>query len=235
MTQRGRGALAEFLGTGLLVAAIVGSGIAAQRLSPGTVGIELLENALATAGALYALITVLGPISGAHLNPVVTLASRWFGDISSSDAVAYVAAQCGGAVCGAVAANAMFGVPSLEWSVHHRASAPHVVAEALATFGLVLVIFGLTRSGRGLRVAACVAAYIFAAYWFTSSTSFANPAVAIGRMFSNTFSGISPSSAPAFIVAELVGGAVGTACVVALFPRVAASTREPLESSREAV
>lgn len=222
MGRLGRPVAAEFIGTGLLVTAIVGSGIAAQRLSPGNVGLELLENALVTAGALYALITVLGPVSGAHLNPVVSLVSRWFGDLGTDAAAAYVLAQCAGAVCGSIAANAMFGAPAVAWSTHHRASVPHLLAEVLATFGLVLVVFGLLRRGRGASVAACVAAYIFAAYWFTSSTSFANPAVAIGRMFTNTFSGIAPSSAPGFISFQLIGGAVGAACVRFLFPSVSA-------------
>jgi len=198
--------------------AIVGSGIAAQRLSPGNVGIELLENALVTAGALYAIISALGPVSGAHLNPVVSLVSRWFGDLTNAATAAYVVAQCAGAVFGSIVANTMFGARAVAWSTHNRASVPHLLAEVLATFGLVLIVFGLLRSGRGASVAACVAAYIFAAYWFTSSTSFANPAVAIGRMFTNTFSGIAPSSAPGFISFQLIGGGLGAACVLFLFP-----------------
>jgi arsenate reductase len=214
-----RQALAEFVGTGFLVAAVVGSGIAAQRLSPREVGLELLENTAATAAALVAIIFAVGPVSGAHLNPVVTLVDRVFGGLRTRAVVVYVLAQFAGGTAGAVVANTMFGLPAVTLSVHHRASGPHLFAEAVATFGLVLVVFGVVRAGRGAIVPFAVGAYIAAAYWFTSSTSFANPAVAFARMLSNTFAGIAPGSVPGFVALELVGGALGAACIAALYPR----------------
>jgi arsenate reductase len=222
----GRRVLAEFLGTGLLVAAVVGSGIAATRLSPGDVGLELLENTAATVGALVALILALGPVSGAHFNPVVTLADRFFGGLSTIDAAAYTAAQTVGAACGSVLANAMFALPTLEASTKVRSSGPLWLAEVVATFGLVLVIFGVVRSGRAAAAPFAVGAYIGGAYFFTSSTSFANPAVTIGRMFSNTFAGIKPSSAPAFIAAQIGGGALAVAAIKVLYPHMAASAAD---------
>jgi glycerol uptake facilitator-like aquaporin len=218
-----RRALAEFLGTGLLVTVVVGSGIAAARLSPHDVGIELLENAAATAAGLFALILMLGPVSGAHFNPVVSAADAWLGRRSGGlrpgELLVYIAAQVSGAVAGAVLANLMFGMAAASWS-HKSRSAGHLwLAEAVATGGLVLLIFALARSGQSARAPAAVGAYIGAAYWFTSSTSFANPAVTAGRMFSNSFAGISPSSAPAFIGFQAVGLVAGVVLVIALYPR----------------
>jgi len=216
----GRRLLAEFLGTGLLVAAVIGSGIAAAKLSPGNVGLDLFENAAATAGALVALILAFGPVSGGHFNPVVTLADRVFGGVSSADAAGYIVAQVAGALGGALLANAMFALPVFEASTKVRSSGPLWLSEAVATFGLVVVIFAVVRSGRGSIVPFAVAAYIGGAYFFTSSTSFANPAVTIGRTISDSFAGIKPSSAPMFIVLQLVGGAVAVATVRVLYPDI---------------
>jgi len=213
--------LGELLGTALLVAAVVGSGIAAVRLSPGNVGLELLENAAATAGALIAIILAVGPVSGAHLNPVVTLVDRLFGGINTRTAVGYIAAQFVGGWAGAVIANLMFSRAAIEISVKVRSSGGVWLAETVATFGLILVIFGVARSGRASAAPFAVGAFIGGAYFFTSSTSFANPAVTFARMFSNSFSGIRPSSAPAFMVAELVGAALAAAAVRFLYPTVA--------------
>ncbi len=219
----GRRLLAEFLGSGLLVAAVVGSGIAAARLSPGNVGLELLENTAATVGALVALILAFGPVSGAHFNPVVTLADRLFGGIATSDAAGYIVAQVGGALGGALLANAMFALPTFEASTKTRSAGPLWLAEVVATFGLVVVIFAVVRSGRATAAPFAVGAYIGGAYFFTSSTSFANPAVTIGRTITDTFAGIRPSSAPAFIVMQLLGGALAVAAVRVLYPHVAES------------
>ncbi len=214
--------VAEFVGTGLLVAVVVGSGIMASRLSPDDVGLQLLENSLATALGVAVLILVLGPVSGAHFNPVVSIvdavASLGKG-LTLCHAVGYVLAQIGGAICGALLANVMFGVPAAI-ATTDRLSLGTVVGEVVATAGLILVILGLSRTGRPAVIAAAVGAYIGAAYWFTSSTSFANPAVTIGRIFSDTFAGIAPTSALAFVGAQLVGGAIGLALAIALFPRL---------------
>ena len=222
----GRRLLAELLGTGLLVAAVVGSGIAAARLSPGNVGLELLENTTATVGALVALILALGPVSGAHFNPVVTLADRWFGGISTLDAGGYIAAQVVGALGGALLANAMFALPTFEASTRTRSSGPLWLGELVATFGLVVVVFGVVRSGRASAAPFAVGAYIGGAYFFTSSTSFANPAVTIGRTISNTFAGIRPSSAPGFIAMQVVGGALAVGAVRILYPRMSDSAAD---------
>lgn len=211
-----RPALAEFVGTGLLLIAVVGSGIAAQRLSPGDAGLQLLENSTATATALVAILLALGPISGAHLNPVVTLADRLFGGLSWSAAVTYWAAQVLGGVSGTVVANLMFALPAVEVSTKVRSGGSLWLGEVVATFGLLVVILGVMRSGRTTTVPFAVAAYIAGAYWFTSSTSFANPAVTVGRTLSDTLAGISPSSAPAFIAAQLLGAALAIATVRAL-------------------
>jgi len=218
-----RKSLAELVGTALLVAAVIGSGIAAQRLSPSDVGLQLFENTAATAAALVAIILALGAVSGAHLNPVVTLADRVLGGLSNGEAVVYVISQVLGGALGAMVANLMFGEAAVTWSTHHRATGAHFLGEVVATFGLVLVVFGVVRSGRAAAAPFAVAAYIAAAYWFTSSTSFANPAVTFARTLSNTFAGIAPSSAPAFVAAQLVGGVLGLACVVALYPGIAAA------------
>ena len=221
----GRRLLAELLGTGLLVAAVVGSGIAAARLSPGNLGLELLENAAATAGALVALILALGPVSGAHFNPVVTLADRVLGGTSSVDAAAYIAVQVAGALGGSLLANAMFALPTLEASTRTRSSGPLWLAEVVATFGLVLIVLGVVRSGRAGLAPLAVGAYIGGAYFFTSSTSFANPAVTIGRTVTDSFAGIRPASAPAFVAAQLGGGALAVAATRILYPRVEEAAR----------
>ena len=210
--------LAELLGTGLLVAAVIGSGIAAARLSPGDIGLELLENTAATAGALVALILAFGPVSGAHFNPVVTVVDRLLGGISTRDALGYIPAQITGALGGALVANAMFALPTLETSTKTRSAGPLWLAEVVASFGLVVVIFGVVRSGRPSAAPFAVGAYIGSAYFFTSSTSFANPAVTIGRTISDTFAGIRPSSAPMFILMQLVGGFLAAAAVRLLYP-----------------
>jgi glycerol uptake facilitator-like aquaporin len=210
--------LAEFLGTALLVTAVVGSGIAATALSPNDVGLELLENAAATAVALYVLILMFGKISGAHFNPVVTFVDCALGGTRLRDACAYVPAQVAGAIGGAVLANAMYSLKLVTISTHNRGSGAHWLSETVATLGLLLTIFALTRSERGYLAASAVGAYIGGAYWFTSSTSFANPAVAVGRIFSNTFAGIAPSAVPGFVAAEIVGGVVAFALIKVFYP-----------------
>jgi arsenate reductase len=209
---------AELLGSAFLAAIVIGSGIAAQRLSPADVGLQLLENSSVTAFGLFAIILMFGPVSGAHFNPVVSFADAAFGGLSWRDALAYLPAQVAGCVAGAVGANLMFGDAAVSISVKHRASGPHALSEVIATAGLILVIFALARSGRLGSAPAAVGAYIGAAYWFTASTSFANPAITIGRMFSNTFAGIAPSSAPVFIAAQVGGGIAGVAIVRYLYP-----------------
>jgi glycerol uptake facilitator-like aquaporin len=213
--------LAEFLGSAFLAAAVIGSGIAAQRLSPGETGLQLLENAAATAAGLFAIILMFGPVSGAHFNPVVSFADATFGGLSWRDAACYLPAQVAGCVSGAVLANLMFAQAAVSISTKHRATPAHFLSEIVATLGLIVVIFALARSGRAQYAAAAVGAYIGAAYWFTSSTSFANPAITVGRMFSDTFAGIAPSSAPAFITAQIIGGALAVLVIRALYPRLA--------------
>jgi glycerol uptake facilitator-like aquaporin len=219
-----RRASGEALGTAFLVAIVVGSGIAAQRLSPGSVGLQLLVNATVTGVGLGALILALGPVSGAHFNPVVTLADRILGGISSRDGAVYMAAQIVGACVGAMVANLMFSLPAVTLSTHTRSSTGLWLGEFVATFGLIMVILGVARSGRSSVAAFAVGGYIAAAYWFTSSTSFANPAVTIGRTLTDTFSGIRPSSAPMFIVMQLAGGLVAIAVARWLFPTLAADS-----------
>ena len=209
---------AEFLGSAFLAAIVIGSGIAAQRLSPGNTGLELLENAAATAAGLFAIILMFGAVSGAHFNPVVSFADAALGGLSWRDAAAYLPVQVAGCVAGAVAANLMFALPAVSISAKHRASGAHALSEVIATAGLILVIFALARSGRLASAPAAVGAYIGAAYWFTSSTGFANPAITIGRMFSNTFAGIAPSSAPVFIAAQIGGGITGVILIKVLYP-----------------
>ncbi len=216
--------LAELLGTALLVAVVVGSGIAAQQLSSGDVGLQLLENSTATVLGLTVLILMFGPVSGAHFNPVVTLADWFLGrrtgqGLSLPEVGAYTVAQVVGAVAGSVLANAMFEVGT-SVSTTDRVSPGHLLAEVVATTFLVALIFTLARSDRGALAAPAVGAYIGAAYWFTSSTSFANPAVTIGRVFTDTFAGIAPSAAPPFVLAQLAGLLVGIVVVLALFPDV---------------
>jgi arsenate reductase len=218
---RWRRALGELVGTALLTTAVVGSGIAAQALSPHDAGLRLAENATATGLALYVAIRVLAPVSGAHLNPIVTLVDVVLGGRRWGDAVVYVPAQVGGGILGVMVANTMFAHPPASISGIDRLSGPHLVAEVIATAGLILAIFGLARSGRGRHVAGVVAAYIAAAYFFTSSTSFANPAVTVARMFTDGTTGIAPGAALGFVLAQFVGGAVGLALVRVLFPRPA--------------
>ncbi len=212
--------LAEFLGSAFLAALVVGSGIAAQTLSPGDVGLQLFENAAATAAGLFAIILMFGPVSGGHFNPVVSLTDASFNGISWRDALAYTPVQIAGCIVGAIVANVMFELAAVSISTHHRASPAHLFSEIIATAGLILVIFSLARTKRGNFAPAAVGAYIAAAYFFTSSASFANPAITIGRMFSNTFAGIAPASAPGFIVAQLIGGIVAVITLRALYPDV---------------
>ena len=214
----GRRLLAEFLGSALLSALVIGSGIAAQRLSPGQTGLELLQNAAATAAGLFTIILMFGPVSGGHFNPVVSFTDAALGGLSWRDATAYLPAQVGGCIGGAVLANLMYSEPAVSISAKHRASAGHFLSEIVATAGLLLVIFALARTGRAQGAAAAVGAYIGAAYFFTSSTSFANPAITVGRMFSATFAGIAPSSAPSFIGAQVIGGVVGVGVIRLLYP-----------------
>jgi glycerol uptake facilitator-like aquaporin len=215
--------LAELIGTAALVAVVVGSGIAAQQLSPGQAGLQLLENSTATMFGLAVLILLFGPVSGAHFNPVVSavdwlLGRRTHTGLSGRDVWGYTAAQIIGAVAGAVLANVMFGLAAIEMSHKPRSGVGLWVGELVATIGLIAVIFALARTGRAALSAAAVAGWIGAAYWFTSSTSFANPAVTIGRMFSDTFAGIAPASAPGFIAAQLVGGLLGIGLVLVRYP-----------------
>ncbi|QDN78036.1 aquaporin family protein [Streptomyces sp. RLB3-17] len=221
----GRRAVAELVGTAALVAVVVGSGIQATELSRD-VGVQLLANSLATVFGLAVLITLFGPVSGAHFNPAVTLAA-WFtgrrsGDgMTAREAAVYVPAQTLGAIGGAVLADAMFAEPLVKWSTHDRTAGHLWLGEIVATAGLVLLIFGLTRTDRAHLASAGVASYIGAAYWFTSSTSFANPAVTVGRAFTDTFAGIAPASVAPFIAAQLVGAAVGLGLLAVVFGRPA--------------
>jgi glycerol uptake facilitator-like aquaporin len=213
---------AEAVGTALLVAVVIGSGIFAERLSPGDTGLQLLENSVATAGGLLALILAFGSVSGAHFNPVVTLAERFFGGMTTRDALAYVPVQIAGACAGAVIANVMFGLDPVQLSDHTRSTGGLWLGEVVATFGLLIVILGVVRSGRPSMAPFAVAGYIAAAYWFTSSTSFANPAVTIGRTLSDTFAGIEWTSVPAFIAAQLAGGVAAIALARFLYPTLPA-------------
>ena len=209
--------VAEALGTGLLIVAVVGSGITAERLSTD-VGLQLLENAAATAGALIGLILMFGPVSGAHFNPAVTLSLRAFGQLGNLETSLYVAAQLIGGVCGTMLVNAMFDLPVIELSTKVRSSGPLWLSETVATAGLLLLIHALVRTGRSAVVPYAVGAWIGGAYWFTSSTSFANPAVTVARMLSDTFAGIKPSSVPMFIVSQFVGTVVAIGLIRFLYP-----------------
>ncbi|MFG6414585.1 aquaporin [Roseateles sp. DC23W] len=199
--------LAEGLGTALLLAVVIGSGVMAERLSGGNVAVALLANTLATVGGLYVLIEIFGPVSGAHFNPAVSAVMAWRGELPVALLLPYVAVQLVGAMLGAWLAHAMFDMNILQWSVKLRSGTGQWIAEAVATFGLLLVILRAPAT----RVAALVAAYIGAAYWFTASTAFANPAAVFGRMFSDSFAGIAPASAPGFVAAELAGAALAVA------------------------
>ncbi len=221
--------LAEAVGTGLLVTVVVGSGIAAHQLSPGDTGLQLLENSIATAFGLTVLILQFGPVSGAHFNPVVSLMDWALGHRSGhglelGDVAAYSVAQTVGGAAGAVLANAMYSLAPLQISTHERVTGGVLLGEVVATAGLIGIIFALARSGRAPLSAAVVGAYIGAAYWYTSSTSFANPAVTVGRIFSDTFAGIAPSSVLPFIAAQVVGAGLGAALVRTLYPDVGLAT-----------
>ena len=209
---------AEALGTAVLIIAVIGSGIMASRLSPSDVGLQLLENAAATAGALVGLILMFGDVSGAHFNPVVTLVNRLLGTTTTRDSILYVIAQTVGGCVGAVVANLMFELPAVEWSTHARSSPALWLSEVVATIGLLLVIHGCVRTGRANAVPFAVGAWIGGAYWFTSSTSFANPAVTLARTLSDTFAGIKPSSTPMFILMQLIGALLGTGLIRLFYP-----------------
>lgn len=229
-----RRALAEFLGTGLLVTLVVGSGIMAQRLSPSDVGLQLLENSTATALGLAVLILIFAPLSGAHFNPVVTLADyvlhrRQPGALDARTVAIYLPAQIAGGILGTILANLMFALPAVTASTKDRSAGHLWLGEVVATAGLILLIISLGRTGRGHYGPAAVGAYIGAAYWFTSSTSFANPAVAIARAFTNTFAGIKPSSVPGFVAFELLGAAIGIGLIALLYPADHATAPAPVD------
>jgi glycerol uptake facilitator-like aquaporin len=229
-----RKALAELVGTAFLVAAVIGSGIGAARLSPNDVGLQLLENSLVTGAALVALITALQPVSAAF-NPVVTLVERALGALTNGNALALIGAQLVGGFIGAVVANLMFDLDAISIATRERSTGGLWLGEVVATLGLLIVIFGAVRSGRRDFVAVAVGGYISAAYWFTSSTSFANPAVTVARMFSDTFAGIAPSSVVMFILMQLIGGAIGLVLIRLLYPdsaSLAAQRRWPLRPAR---
>jgi glycerol uptake facilitator-like aquaporin len=230
--------IAEFVGTALLVTVVVGSGIAASRLSPDDVGLQLLENSLVTALGLTVLILAFGPVSGAHLNPVVSATDWLLGrragtGLSGRDLPTYALAQTGGAIGGAVLADGMFDVALVKWSTHDRSDPHLLLGEVVAAAGLVFLIFSLVRTARTAVAPAAVGAYIGAAYWFTSSTSFANPAVTVGRAFTDTFAGIAPASVPGFIVAQIVGGLVGLGLLVALYPHAERAAEDAVVPHRE--
>jgi glycerol uptake facilitator-like aquaporin len=220
--QLTRQAVAEFLGSAGLVTVVIGSGIAAQRLSPDDVGLQLLENALATGAGLVALILAFGPVSGGHFNPVVTLADRFLGGLTDRQVAVYLPAQVAGGIVGAVVANLMFDLPAVQISSTERAGGGLWLSEAVATFGLVVLVFALARAGRAAVAPFAVGAYITAAYWWSSSTSFANPMIDLARTLSDTFAGIAPASVPMFLLAQLVGGAAAAGVVALLYPDVPA-------------
>jgi glycerol uptake facilitator-like aquaporin len=230
--------LAEFVGTALLVAVVVGSGIMATRLSTDDVGLQLFYNSFATALGLTVLILAFGPVSGAHFNPVVSAADWLLGrragtGLRGGHVLAYATAQTAGAVAGAVLAHAMFDLPAVDFSGHDRDATHLLVGEVVATAGLVFGIFALVRSGRGALAAPAVGAYIGSAYWFTSSTSFANPAVTVGRAFTDTFAGIAPASVPGFAAAQVAGAAIGLGLLVALYPRAEEAAGDVVIPHRE--
>ncbi|MFZ2504158.1 MAG: aquaporin [Nocardioides sp.] len=219
-----RKALAEFVGTAFLLMVVIGSGIAASRLSDD-VGLQLLENSIATGAGLVALILVLQPVSAAF-NPVVTLADRLWGALTTTEAIALVAAQVAGGIVGAVLANLMFDLSAVSIATTVRGGTGQLLGEVIATFGLVVVIFGCARAGRAASIPFAVGGYIAAAYWFTSSTSFANPAVTLARIFSDTFAGIAPTSVLPFVLMQLVGGALGVGFVQFVFPQPSQELQE---------
>ncbi len=230
-----RRALAELVGTSLLLLAVVGSGIAAEQLSPDDVGLQLLVNALVSGAALTAIILAVGPVSGAHLNPVVTLADRVFGGLANREVGTYVAAQVTGGVVGTIIANLMFSLPALELSTKSRSSGGLWLGEVVATFGLALVIFGVVRSGRPTASPFAVGSYVFAAILFTSSTSFANPAVTVARMVSDTFAGIAPASVAPFVLAQVAGGALALAAIRTLYPAMTEAAGDVVLPREDAV
>lgn len=222
MTRLARQALAECLGSAGLVAVVIGSGVAAQRLSPDDTGLQLLENALVTGAGLVALILAFGPVSGGHFNPVITLADRFFGGVTNRQVAVYLPAQVIGGAVGAVMANLMFDLPAVSVSSTDRTGAGLWLSEAVATFGLVVLVFALVRAGRTAMAPFAVGAYITAAYFWSSSTSFANPMIDLARTLSDTFAGIAPASVPMFLVSQLVGGAAAVGIVAVLYPTVTA-------------
>ena len=222
----GRRLVAEALGTCLLVIAVVGSGIMARELSPNDVGLQLLENAAATAGALIGLILMFGAVSGAHFNPVVTLVDRLLGSISSRDGALYAVFQTVGGCIGAILANLMFELDAISISTNDRSSGAHWLSEVIATVGLLLVIQGCVRTGRGSAVPFAVGAWIGGAYWFTSSTSFANPAVTVARTLSDSFAGIKPTAAPMFVAMQLCGALIAFGLVRFLYPANASEVND---------
>lgn len=237
MKRSSRETIAEFVGTALLLAAVVGSGIMGERLASGNVALALLANTLATGAALVALILTFGPISGAHFNPAVSIADATQGGLGWSQAAAYVTAQTLGAVVGVAAANVMFGEPVFMWSRHARTGFPQVLSEAIATFGLLSVIWGCARRTPN-AVPFAVGAYITAAYWFTASTSFANPAVTLARSMTNTFAGIRPVDVPAFWLGQAVGALGATVLfrwLVPALPSVADRVVVPHERERQTI
>lgn len=231
--QRVRAYVAEFVGTAFLLAGVVGSGIMAENLTDD-VGLQLLQNAFATAGVLVALILALGSASGAHFNPAVTIADRVFGGIDTPTAVGYVIAQVCGGILGVLSANVMFDLSVIDWSTKDRSGGHLVFAEGIATLGLLLVIFGVVRSGKPTLAAFSVGGYIAGAYYFTSSTSFANPAVTVARMFSDTFAGIEPASAPGFIAAQLLATGVAIGLIRVLYPDIEDVADQVIVPHREA-
>jgi glycerol uptake facilitator-like aquaporin len=219
----GRRLLAEFLGSAMLATIVIGSGIAAQHLSPGDVGLELFENAAATGAGLFAIILMFGPVSGAHFNPLISFVDAGFGGISWRVAFAYLPAQVAGCAAGAGLANVMFGQAVVSISSKSRASVGHFVAEVVASLGLLVLVFAIARTGRASTAPAAVGCYIGAGYFFTSSTSFANPAITVGRMFSNSFAGIAPSSVPVFVAAQALGAVLAAGVIRLLYPHVTAA------------
>lgn len=211
----------EFMGSGMLATIVVGSGIAAERLSPTDTGLQLLENAVATMLGLGVLIMIFAPLSGAQFNPIVSLVDAALGGRPWRDLLGYIPAQFAGCVAGVALANLMFDEPAVQWSTTERVTPGHVLSEVVATAGLVVLIFALVRTGRARSVAPAVGAYIGAAYFFTSSSSFANPAITVARMLTDTFAGIAPASVPAFVAAQVIGGSLGYAVVAWLFPHPA--------------
>ncbi len=210
---------AEFVGTAFLLAGVVGSGIMAEQLS-SDVGLQLLQNSFATAGVLVAIILAFSAASGAHFNPVVTVANRVFGNLDTRTMLSYIVAQTAGAICGVMTANLMFNKAAINWSTKDRSTGNLLFAEAIATLGLLVVIFGVVRSGKGSAAPYAVAGYVAGAYYFTSSTSFANPAVTVARMMSNSFAGIQPASAPGFIAAQFAGLLAALIIVRVVYPDI---------------